>query len=132
MLLIRHLLELPAGLAAVTVLVLLTDLVVLAPVVREPSLRSGLGLPLVSFLPGCGFTLVATGVAAVRRWGLPAEDRFRGPSRISHAADERDHPSPSPTALRARACVRTVESVVSPAAATATWVTSRPASRAAR
>lgn len=47
--------ELPVDLAAVTVLVLLTDFTVLAPVIRETSLRIILGIPLILFLPGYAF-----------------------------------------------------------------------------
>lgn len=47
--------RLPADLAAVTVLVLLTVVVVFAPVVRETPLRIVLGLPFVLFIPGYAF-----------------------------------------------------------------------------
>lgn len=55
LLLPRPIRELPADLAATTLLVLLTDLVVLAPGIRETPLRVVLGLPLVLFLPGYAF-----------------------------------------------------------------------------
>lgn len=145
--------ELPADLVAVVILVVLTDLSVLAPVVRETPLRIGFALVFLLFLPGyafiaslfpeagrwrvsaddtdearaagirdrgidgiervvlsvgtsiaivpliglglnftsagirlvpivlsvSGFTLAAVGVAVIRRWKLPAEDRFRVP-----------------------------------------------------
>ena len=152
LLLPRPVRALPADLACVIGLVLVTDVVVLAPVLRESPLRVVFGLPLVLFLPGyafvaalfpeagegpagaaadgavdrrregidgiervalsfglsiaivpliglvlnftpwgirllpilvsvSGFTLVAVGVAAVRRWALPREDRFEVPYR---------------------------------------------------
>ncbi|WP_276257991.1 DUF1616 domain-containing protein [Haloglomus litoreum] len=47
--------RLPADLAAVTLLVLLTVVAVFAPVVRETPLRIVLGLPFVLFVPGYAF-----------------------------------------------------------------------------
>ena len=145
--------RLPADLIAVVVLVVLTNLAILLPVVRETPLRVVLGLPFILFVPGyafvaalfpetgeswvsdgdkaggkagdssgidgiervalsfglsiaivpliglvlnftpwgirlvpilvsvSGFTLIAIGVAAVRRWELPEEERFRVPYR---------------------------------------------------
>jgi uncharacterized membrane protein len=147
--------SLPADLAAVVALVALTNVAVLAPIVRESPLRVVLGLPFVLFIPGyafiaalfpeegdpppddeetadgrvqrmsdrgidgiervalsfglsiaivpliglvlnftpwgirlvpvllsiSGFTLVATGVAARRRWRLPVDERFSVPYR---------------------------------------------------
>lgn len=173
LLLPRQLRELPADLAAVVGLVVLTDLSVLLPVVKETPLRIVFGLAFVLFLPGyafiaalfpeegegptdshpdtepddgeggdgpegsaagrfsrdggidgiervalsfglsiaivpliglvlnftpwgirlvpiilsvSAFTLVATGVAAVRRWELPEEERFSVPYREWYAA----------------------------------------------
>lgn len=48
--------RLPADLAAVIALVLVTNVVVLAPVIRETPLRVIFGLPLVLFLPGYAFS----------------------------------------------------------------------------
>ncbi|MFC7140589.1 DUF1616 domain-containing protein [Halosimplex aquaticum] len=145
--------NLPADLAAVVAVVLVTDVAALAPVVRETPLRIGVGLAFVLFVPGyafiaalfpersvsplliegdeegvagadrgidglervalsfglsiaitplvglvlnftpwgirlvptlasvSGFTLIAIGVAAYRRWELPPEERFRVPYR---------------------------------------------------
>lgn len=148
--------ELPADLAAVLGLIVLTNLTVFLPIVRETPLRIVFGLPLVLFVPGyaliaalfpeagqspaedgaavaedgdtglsdrgidgiervalsfglsiavvpllglvlnftpwgirlvpimvaiSGFTLVLTGVAAQRRWELPADERFSVPYR---------------------------------------------------
>lgn len=47
--------SLPADLAAVLGITLLTDLVVLLPIVRDTSLRVVLGLPFILFLPGYAF-----------------------------------------------------------------------------
>ncbi len=55
LLLPRQLRELPADLAAVFVLVLVTNLAVLLPVVRQTPLRIVFGLPFVLFLPGYAF-----------------------------------------------------------------------------
>lgn len=51
----RPLRRLPADLAAVVAVVLLTNVVVLAPVLRETPLRVVLGLPFVLFVPGYAF-----------------------------------------------------------------------------
>lgn len=55
LLLPRPVRELPADLAAVITLVILTDLSVLVPVVRDTPLRIVLGLAFVLFLPGYAF-----------------------------------------------------------------------------
>lgn len=160
--------RLPADLAAVSLLVLLTLVVVFAPVVRETPLRVVLGLPFVLFVPGyafvaalfpeagegpveeadgedveeevsrdggidgiervalafglsiavvpliglvlnftpwgirltpimvsvSGFTLVAVGVGAVRRWELPEEERFAVPYREWWAAGREEMLAP--------------------------------------
>jgi uncharacterized membrane protein len=162
--------RLPADLAAVAALVLLTVAVVFLPVVRETPLRVVFGLPFVLFIPGyafvaalfpeagepppiddgsepdgglqdrgidgiertalsfglsiaivpliglalnftpfgirlmpilvsiSGFTVVATVVAARRRWELPTDDRFRVPYRGWLAAGKSELFDPQSTA----------------------------------
>lgn len=75
LLLPRQIRDLPADLAATIVLVLLTDLVVLAPVIRETPLRVVLGLPLVLFLPGYAFI-----AALFPEAGSPPEDEMDDPN----------------------------------------------------
>lgn len=55
MLLPRHLRQLPADLATVLALVVLTNLSVFLPFVRETPLRVAVGLPFVLFVPGYAF-----------------------------------------------------------------------------
>ncbi|WP_299263324.1 DUF1616 domain-containing protein [Halorientalis sp.] len=84
LLLPRQLRALPADLAAVVLSVVLTNLVVLAPVVNDTPLRIVLGLPFVLFVPGYAFIAALFPEAATQ----PGDDGDEGGD--ASGADERN------------------------------------------